>query len=108
MVSRLVLLLSLLFAPAVVIAADRPTFHGTARVKQHFHKTGDLIKGEEELRKLILKWDGIPNAQAYELCHNCNNIDEATGREVGEIDGTIYPIEIGGRFVCGGQPCNVM
>lgn len=99
-------------ATAVLAAAglDRPRFVGSARVKQHFHKTGDLVEGEEHLLKVILKWDAIAGAEGYELCHNCSHIDEETGEEIpgAPMDGVIYPIEIGGRFVCGGNPCNVM
>ncbi|KAL7446866.1 hypothetical protein ACHAXM_011437 [Skeletonema potamos] len=107
-------LLSLLIVPLitttilVVAVLDRPNFRAVARVKQHFHKTGDLIAGEEHLLKVIVKWDAIGAAEGYELCHNCNHILEETGVENGEVDGTIYRIEIGGKNMCGGQPCYVM
>eukprot|EP00580_Thalassiosira_gravida_P003658 CAMPEP_0201605392 /NCGR_PEP_ID=MMETSP0492-20130828/5225_1 /ASSEMBLY_ACC=CAM_ASM_000837 /TAXON_ID=420259 /ORGANISM="Thalassiosira gravida, Strain GMp14c1" /LENGTH=164 /DNA_ID=CAMNT_0048069633 /DNA_START=40 /DNA_END=534 /DNA_ORIENTATION=+ len=98
-------------------STDRPNFIGTARVKQHMHRTGDLVEGEQHLLKLIIKWQPIPGAEGYELCHECNHIDETTGRETGTLDadegtdgtvGTTIPIEIGGKNVCGGQPCHVM
>jgi len=90
----LVLLITTIIS--VVAVVDRPNFKAFARVKQHFHKTGDLIAGEEHLLKVIVKWDAISAAEGYVLCHNCNHILEETGVENGDVDGTIYPIEIGG------------
>mmetsp|Transcript_22742 Transcript_22742/g.38856 ORF Transcript_22742/g.38856 Transcript_22742/m.38856 type:complete len:153 (-) Transcript_22742:149-607(-) len=103
-------LLSLLLVPLITVAAvDRPNFKATARVKQHFHRTGELIDGEQHLLKVIVKWDAISAAEGYELCHNCNHhISEETGEENGEVDGKIYPIEVGGANMCGGQACHVM
>ena len=69
---------------------------------------GELIEGEEDLLKIIVKWDDIPGAEGYELCHECNHIDESTGAEIGAVDGTIYPAGIVGRDRCGGRPCKVM
>ena len=113
MISNLLTLL--LLAPLSIVAAvvDRPNFTATARVKQHFHYSGDLVDGEEHLLKIIVKWGAITGAEAYELCHNCNFIVEETGEENnnnggGNTAGTIYPIEIGGKNLCGGQPCHVM
>ena len=104
------LLSLLLIVPLVTIeAVDRPIFSATARVKQHFHKTGQLIDGEEHLLKVIVKWDAISGAEGYELCHNCNHISEVTGEENGDLDGgEIYPIGVGGANMCGGQACLVM
>ena len=45
---------------------DRPKFEATARVKSHFHKNGQLVKGEEDLLKIIVKWDHVPGAKSYE------------------------------------------
>ena len=73
------------------------------------HRTGDLVEGEEHLLKMIVKWNPIPGAEAYELCYNCNFIDEDTGAEISEVDSNaIISIPIGGKNTCGGQPCNVM
>lgn len=97
---------------AVAATADRPNFTATARVKQHFHHTGELVDGEEHLLKIIVKWNSIPEAEAYELCHNCHFIVEETGEEKGgrnwNEDGSIIPIPIDGKFTCGRQPCYVM
>mmetsp|Transcript_2528 Transcript_2528/g.5374 ORF Transcript_2528/g.5374 Transcript_2528/m.5374 type:complete len:123 (-) Transcript_2528:267-635(-) len=72
------------------------------------HKTGDLVEGEEDLLKIIVKWDPIRGAEGYELCHNCNHIDEESGAETSAADGRIYPVGIGAKFECGSRPCNVM
>lgn len=103
---RFVSILALLVGSATAI--NRPNFVGTARVKQHMHSSGDLVEGEEDLLKIIVKWDHIPGAEGYELCHNCNHIDEESGTEVGGADGIVYPIGIGGKFECGAKPCSVM
>lgn len=117
MISRKAIALFAAIATSTIVsfanAADRPDFVATARVKQHMHKTGALVEGEEELLKVILKWKHFPNAEGYELCHNCNHIDDATGKEIGSIDdaadgGNVIPVEVGGRNLCGGEPCNVM
>ena len=61
----------------------------TARTKQHVYgKDGAVREGEEDKRAIILHWDKIPGADRYEICHNCCNIDDATGKgntNVGEV-----------------------
>ena len=71
------------------------------------HRTGDLVEGEEHLLKVIVKWDEIYDAEAYELCHNCNFIDEDTGAETTSSDrsGVIKEVDVKTR--CGGQPCSI-
>ena len=66
---------------ATIISQERPNFIGTARIKQHrAGANGDLVEGGEHLLKAIIKWDAIPNAERYEICHHCNDyIDEETG-----------------------------
>jgi hypothetical protein len=89
----------------------RPHFVNVdARAKQHRKHTGGLVGGEEHLRKIILRWNKIPDAEAYEMCHNCRNIDEATGSVTSDdLDaGTIIPLEVGRKNECGGIPCMVM
>jgi len=94
------------------IAVDRPKFSiYQSRVKQHRQKTatGDLVAGEEHLRKFILGWYSIPGAEAYEVCHQCvGRVDESTGGEIEgkEEVGTVHPSEI--TMTCGGQPCLIM
>ena len=45
---------------------ERPKFEATARVKSHFHKNGQRVEGEEDLLKIIVKWDHVPDAKAYQ------------------------------------------
>ncbi|KAL7527595.1 hypothetical protein ACHAXR_002027 [Thalassiosira sp. AJA248-18] len=102
-------LVSLALAVGIVAAVDRPNFVGTARVKQHMHRTGELVEGEEDLLKIIVKWDSIPHAESYELCQDCDHIDEETGAETGAVeDGIIHSVGIGKEFTCGGQPCKIL
>ena len=100
---------------------ERPEFKiYQSRVKQHRSgATGQLVEGEEELRKIILGWYEISNALEYEICHQCfgntNNIriDEQTGKDLltdtydaTDGSGTIHKISIDTK--CGGQPCLVL
>ena len=60
------------------------------------------MSGEEHLLKIILKWQAIPGADSYEICHDCD-INEETG-ESGEIhDGQLHGID--STHTCGGLPC---
>lgn len=106
----LTLLLSLLSLCASA-AIDRPEFSiYQSRVKQHrAGAAGDLVKGEEELRKIILGWHQIEGSDVYEICHQCvGRINEGTGEEVEgkEEIGMIHPISP--EHTCGGQPCLIM
>ena len=92
-------------------AVDRPEFKLVqSRVKEHrAGPTGELVEGEEHLLKVILGWEKIPNAEGYEICHNCNNIDDDTGNEINaDRVGTIIPIGIGRKYECGLNPCLVL
>eukprot|EP00980_Cylindrotheca_fusiformis_P021816 scaffold8658_cov101-Cylindrotheca_fusiformis.AAC.2 len=91
-------------------AVDRPDFDPHARVKQHREKTtGELVAGEEHLRKILLKWDKVPGAEQYQLCHNCNGIEEATGEAKSLIpEDKIISLGVGRKYECGGQACLVM
>jgi hypothetical protein len=96
----------------------RPELHLTARIKQHRQgASGDLVEGEEELRKIILNWDPILNAKAYEICHLCSSIiDSHSGKrrqddgeeEDGGDGGTVISIPVGRHGECGGMPCLVV
>ncbi|CAJ1963179.1 unnamed protein product [Cylindrotheca closterium] len=90
-------------------AVDRPRFEPSARVKLHLVKTtGEVMVGHEDKRKILLKWGRYHNAEQYELCHNCDNIDEVTGEVDGDIDEEkIISIGTGRQFECGGDPCLV-
>ena len=89
---------------------SRPDFSiYQARVKQHRQGAqGNLVEGEEDLRKVILGWHAIPGVVAYEICHQCvGRIEEATGVERGDADiGTIH--ETPPDHTCGGEPCLVL
>ena len=94
----------------IVMSADRPDFPLTARVKPHrAGATGELVKGEEDLRKIILQWDKVPLAEGYEICRNCMNIDDETGEETADNeDGKLLTVGLGPEFTCGNRPCLVM
>ena len=112
--ARSFLSLLLLVFSAVVAAIDRPDFSiYQARAKQHRHSSGQLVQGEEELRKIILGWYAIPEAKAYEICHQCKGrIDESTGNEISidgqEKDGIGTVHRTTPADTCGEQPCLVM
>lgn len=92
------------------VAVDRPFFDPNARVKQHRVKTtGELVEGEEELRKVLLKWDKVPGAEKYEICHNCDNIDDDTGDNAGLIpEEKIIALGVSRKYECGGHACLVL
>ena len=96
-----------------------PEIHVSARVKQHRSgATGQLVPGEEDLRKIIVTWDKPTNDVVgsiahYEICHQCGSdqIDGDTGMmkegatALGEDKLKIVPIGRAGE--CGGHPCLV-
>merc|ERR1711971_1151278 len=99
-----------------VAAVARPEIDSQAKVKQHRRPNGDLIQGEEDKRKILVKWEKIPEAEKYELCHNCPYIDE-DGEEILEEgnavtksgeEGEVIPIGLGRDYECGGLACLLM
>eukprot|EP00546_Thalassionema_frauenfeldii_P001971 CAMPEP_0178934440 /NCGR_PEP_ID=MMETSP0786-20121207/23863_1 /TAXON_ID=186022 /ORGANISM="Thalassionema frauenfeldii, Strain CCMP 1798" /LENGTH=170 /DNA_ID=CAMNT_0020612221 /DNA_START=66 /DNA_END=578 /DNA_ORIENTATION=+ len=88
----------------------RPEFHiSAARVKRHFVKgsNGDLVEGEEHLRKVILIWHDVTDAKLYEICHQCRGaVDESTGIMVDPSIGRTLKDDY--IKTCGGKPCIVM
>jgi hypothetical protein len=109
--SRSYLIAPLLLLGGVAAAAlDRPEFSiYQARVKQHRSgAAGDLVEGEEHLRKIILGWHGIAAAEAYEICHQCTGRIDEDGMEVAgeEALGTVHPLTKDN--MCGGEPCLVL
>lgn len=89
-------------AAAAAAAGSRPNFAATARVKQHYHHSGELVEGEEHLLKIIIKWQPIHGVENYEICHDCD-INDETG-ETGEIHGhKLHAVE--SSQTCGGLPC---
>ena len=94
----------------LVSAVDRPDSSSiTGRVKPHrAGATGELVDGEEHLRKIIVQWSPVPGAVEYEICHGCTNIDDETGEETGDVSGKVISVGIGEQFTCGNRPCLVM
>jgi len=83
---------------------EYPVINPMARVKQHrAGANGDLVKGEEVHRKVILKWDRWGGAKTYEVCHNCQ-IDDATGVRSGDRGKVMSS---GPDLECGSQPCQI-
>lgn len=85
---RYLVLLCFLLSPIGTLGQDdvaAPIVDLSARVKQHrFGAAGDLVEGEEEMRKIIIQWDAIPEAVSYEVCHNCVLV-EGQPEPAGEI-----------------------
>ena len=62
------------FATAIVAVSAAlpaaPIIDTRARVKQHRSGArGDLVKGEEEMHKILVFWPENPRAEVYEMCH---------------------------------------
>jgi hypothetical protein len=101
-------------------APERPQFDLQARVKQHRRGAeGSLVPGEENLRKIILSWDRVENAEAYEVCHDCHDIinddtgiisSKTTTPLLVDKDGIVkvFPLAVGRAFECGMRPCLVL
>ena len=99
--------IALLLAGAVTIMVSAklaPVLDDSARIKEHrAGATGELVAGEEELRKIVVQWDFLKGALEYEICHDC------TISEDGSVTGgsrTIVPI--GRKGECGGRPCHIV
>ena len=101
-------LLCLLLVFGWMTAAARPAapvINDQARVKQHRKGArGDLVDGEESLRKVIVQWGSVPNALEYEVCHDCT-FDSQTG-EPKEGEGVRSMVDIGKTR--GGQPVHIV
>ncbi len=100
----------ILFSFCCGVTAQRATFDiYQSRVKKHMYKTGDIIPEEADLRKLILGWHTVPDAEGYEICHNCLDlIDDSTGEEKANSEGNISDRITKTDVRCGGHPCTVM
>ena len=80
---RYLVLVTSLLSPANIVLGQAddvvrlvPLVDTSARVKQHrAGASGDLVPGEEDLRKIIIQWDSIPGALSYEVCHNCDVVE---------------------------------
>lgn len=81
-----------------------PHMETVARVKNHFHRSGELVEGEEDMRKIIVNWKHYPKAAAYQVCHMCDM--DKSGVRLNEERGTVVDIEVGHE--CGGNPCMVL
>lgn len=76
-----------------------PVIDNLARVKEHrFGANGDMVAGEEEMRKIIIQWDTIPGALQYQVCHNCKMTDDGV-LEPGEIHPVALDMVRAGRPV---------
>merc|ERR1712195_212296 len=86
------------FCASVVIGVnaglpDAPVMADSARVKQHrAGAQGDLVAGEEEMRKIIVYWNQNSRAKKYEACHGCRVVD-ATGVREGD-SGRVIEVDI--------------
>jgi len=88
---------SLLFSTSILVIGQGdddvrrvPLVDTSARVKQHrAGASGDLVPGEEDLRKILIQWDSIPGAISYEVCHNC---------DLGEVDDEGVPPSGGNKM----------
>ena len=74
-----------------------PSILPSVRVKNHFHRSGELVEGEQHLRKVILKWTSFPGATRYEV----NHVHPHEQNEYVHVT----PIDI--EHTCGGAPCHV-
>ncbi len=94
----------------VGVTAQRARFDiYQSRVKKHMYRSGEIIPEEADLRKLILGWHAVPDAEGYEICRNCLDlIDDATGEERTSSDGSISDRIMKADLQCGGHPCIVM
>ena len=90
-------------ASALSVSVPYPVLSPRLRVKQHrAGAEGNLVPGEEEFIKIILGWEFMETATAYEVCENCD-IDSATGVRATTCGGTVEWVDKDNT--CGGQPC---
>ena len=83
-------------------ANDVPVLETSLRVKQHrAGERGELVEGEQDHLKVIVKWNPVASATAYEVCQNCN-ISTTSGERIGAA-GTVHPVKI--DHTCGGLLC---
>mmetsp|Transcript_41453 Transcript_41453/g.49731 ORF Transcript_41453/g.49731 Transcript_41453/m.49731 type:complete len:150 (-) Transcript_41453:412-861(-) len=86
--------------PAFTVGSAIPDLARTARVKQHrAGAEGNLVIGEENLRKIIISWNEIRGA-SYEVCHMCSLGEDGVHDP---SVGTLIPAP----DTCGGKPCSV-
>jgi hypothetical protein len=80
-----------------------PEMDHSARVKQHRQGArGDLVEGEEDLRKIKIQWKPVEDALEYQVCHNCV-FDEYSPEEE-----SVTSVSVGREGECGGRPCFVL
>ncbi|GFH57596.1 hypothetical protein CTEN210_14072 [Chaetoceros tenuissimus] len=95
----------LLSCSTVAAELERPELIPQAtRVKQHFHRSGELVEGEEDLLKLILSWKPHRSAESYEICHNCLDLIDESGIEKANTASKV--VKSTGNY--GGYPSIVM
>jgi hypothetical protein len=97
----LLLLLPLLVLTASSSGTPYPSILRSIRVKNHFHRTGEPVDGEQHLRKVILKWTPVAGATRYEVHHvHPHDIHE-------EIEPRVHVTTVEAGHTCGGTPCHV-
>lgn len=86
-----------------------------AQVKAHrFGAAGELVPGQEHMRKLTVQWSRIPNALAYQVCHNCeeqkssNKDDEGGSNPIVEVGDNGKIIDVSIETTKGGRPVMVL
>jgi len=101
-----IIIISALFLPCFVVSKPAtPKLDARARVKEHRKGAeGNLVPGEEDLRKIIVSWDHVSEAEDYEVCHNCHITTNDEGGT--SVFGLIHDIPKG--MECGGRPCFVL
>ena len=93
----------LLFGWTTSALPAAPVIHQKARVKQHrAGAKGDLVEGQESLRKILVQWDSVPDALEYEVCHDC--IMENGEPKEGEGKRTIVDL----KSTRGGTPVHIV
>ena len=98
-------ILFLLSCSTIVAELERPELIPQAtRVKQHFHRSGELVEGEEDVLKLILSWTPHHSAESYEVCHNCLDLIDESGAEKASTASKV--VKSTGNY--GGYPSIVM
>lgn len=92
--SSVCLLVYVLAFSAFVLSLDKPRFQMfQSRIKPHRQRSGDLVPGEEHLRKMIFGWEPERYADSYELLHH------------NEANGLLSYKDV---RQCAGKPCVVL
>lgn len=92
--SSVCLLVCFVTFSSFVLSLDKPRFQiFQSRIKPHRQRSGDLVPGEEHLRKMIFGWEHERYADSYELLH------------LNDVNGLVSYKD---TKECGGKPCVVL